>query len=80
MPRKKMSLAVALMKSHLTSAWKSDRQREKSGEVRVTRAVEKHQPRNGAWPACFAEQQKPLAVFLKSQCLSVINSPALELG
>lgn len=37
MPRKKMSLVVALMKSHFTSAWKSDRQREKSGEVRVTR-------------------------------------------
>lgn len=76
-----MPLVVALMKSHFTSARKSDTQREKSGEVRVTseRWKRKKTSRNGAWPCGFTEQQKPLAVFLKSRCMSVLNSPALDL-
>lgn len=81
MPRKKMSLLVALMKSHFTSVHKSDMQQEKSGEVRVTseRWKRKKTSRNEAWPWGFTEQQRPLAVFLKSRCMSVINSPALDL-
>lgn len=76
-----MPLVVALMKPYFTSARKSDMQREKSGEVRVTseRWKRKKTSRNGAWPCGFTEQQKRLAVFLKSRCMSVLNSPALDL-
>lgn len=74
-----MSLGVALMKSHFTSTWKSDRQREKSeSQVRGGRERTPAQKWSPALPFDGAAEdschipEEPVPVCL--------NSPALELG